>query len=328
MLWLDSCFPLDKDCSDPGVHRGTCPGGESSTPTHLRQKYPNGWTSFANAAVGEIGSTLQEAPTPPPTPAPSGCFPSPGKNQPECNGQPEARCKFMQAKEKKCQWIPQKTSIPSPVPTSAPTFMTCPISAPTSAPTPSPTGICEQLCGRVNMRDKGQWCSNNSDSASCAQSYVNKNGKAKLCKWADSKCKADSAHVLQCGSLGSSCAVPSSSPTSAPTSMPTFASMTASTTKSTAGNCAEWCETLSKPWAKKCSWRKCAGCSNCDATTTTTSTVTTFEVCKPWCPECPMDWIQKCEWLHLCGGCPQCEHGEIRRLGGKDDEPSSTMVHI
>jgi cellulose 1,4-beta-cellobiosidase len=238
MLWLDSCFPLDKECSDPGVHRGTCPGGEFSTPTYLRQKYPDGWTSFANVAVGEIGSTLQEAPTPPPTPAPSGCFPSPGKNQPECLGQSEARCKFMHQYENKCQWVPQNTFIPTPVPTSAPTFM--------SAPTPAPT----------------------------------------------------------------------------------FASMTATTTKSAAGNCAKWCTTHSKPWVKKCSWKKCAGCSECNAATTTTSTMTTVAVCKPWCIECPMDWTEKCGWPQLCGGCPQCESGGNRRLRGKDGEFSNTVVHV
>merc|ERR1711988_2044043 len=59
MLWLDSCYPLEKDCAVPGVHRGECPGGVSSTPTHLRDNYPESWTSFANAAIGEIGSTLQ-----------------------------------------------------------------------------------------------------------------------------------------------------------------------------------------------------------------------------------------------------------------------------
>ena len=34
-------------------------GGEESTPTYLRQKYPNGGVIFKNAAVGEIGSTCK-----------------------------------------------------------------------------------------------------------------------------------------------------------------------------------------------------------------------------------------------------------------------------
>merc|ERR1719436_1273389 len=39
MLWLDSAFPLDKPETDPGVRRGDCVGGESSTPTYLRENY-------------------------------------------------------------------------------------------------------------------------------------------------------------------------------------------------------------------------------------------------------------------------------------------------
>jgi len=80
MLWLDSSYPLDKPTTDPGIKRGDCPGGVTSTPTYLRQTYPNGGVVFKNAAVGEIGSTTDfPAPTPEPTknptPAPSKpCF--------------------------------------------------------------------------------------------------------------------------------------------------------------------------------------------------------------------------------------------------------------
>merc|ERR1719510_299494 len=68
MLWLDSAYPLDKDHSQPGVVRGDCPGGESSTPTYLRNTYPDGYVTFANAAIGEIGSTTQEVVGPSPSP--------------------------------------------------------------------------------------------------------------------------------------------------------------------------------------------------------------------------------------------------------------------
>jgi len=82
MLWLDSAYPLDKPVTDPGIKRGDCPGGETSTPTWLRQNYPNAYVSFKNAAVGEIGSTIEDltaAPTDspttsPPTSTPEGCF--------------------------------------------------------------------------------------------------------------------------------------------------------------------------------------------------------------------------------------------------------------
>merc|ERR1712048_1028946 len=115
MLWLDSCYPLDKSCSAPGVRRGTCPGGSENSPSYLRSNFPNSWTSFANAAIGEIGSTLQAAPTPPPTPAPSGCFPAPNRNQPECLSQSEQRCRSMMQYENKCQWItPDVDSTPPP----------------------------------------------------------------------------------------------------------------------------------------------------------------------------------------------------------------------
>jgi len=67
MLWLDAAYPLDKSETDPGIKRGDCPGGETSTPTYLRETYPNGGVVFKNAAVGEIGSTY----TPPPPTAPT-----------------------------------------------------------------------------------------------------------------------------------------------------------------------------------------------------------------------------------------------------------------
>merc|ERR1712214_182017 len=77
MLWLDSAYPLNKPETDPGIKRGDCPGGIESTPTYLRQTYPNGYVTFKNAAVGEIGSTTDFNPTPPaptPTPPAEGCY--------------------------------------------------------------------------------------------------------------------------------------------------------------------------------------------------------------------------------------------------------------
>ena len=69
MLWLDSAFPLDKPAADPGIKRGDCPGGKQSTPTYLRDNFPNASVTFKNAAVGEIGSTV--GPVTPTTPSPN-----------------------------------------------------------------------------------------------------------------------------------------------------------------------------------------------------------------------------------------------------------------
>ena len=58
MLWLDSAYPLDKPFTDPGIKRGECPGGQTSTPTWLRNNYPDSYVIFTNVAIGEIGSTI------------------------------------------------------------------------------------------------------------------------------------------------------------------------------------------------------------------------------------------------------------------------------
>ncbi|CAE7370373.1 cbhB, partial [Symbiodinium sp. KB8] len=71
MMWLDSCYPEDKPCSDPGVHRGMCPGGEESAPQNVRRKHTFGHVIFANAAVGEIGTTQSVYPGSPVTSPPS-----------------------------------------------------------------------------------------------------------------------------------------------------------------------------------------------------------------------------------------------------------------
>jgi len=79
MLWLDAAYPLNKPESDPGIKRGDCPGGVTSTPTYLRDTYPNGGVVFKNAAVGEIGSTYLLPPTSPPVFA-EGCYSKDYKN--------------------------------------------------------------------------------------------------------------------------------------------------------------------------------------------------------------------------------------------------------
>merc|ERR1712012_1444403 len=94
MLWLDSAYPLNEPVGKPGILRGSCPGGEFSKPSYVRQQFPDGYVTFANAAIGEIGSTLQPSPPTPAPPCIDGCTARPSMQEPECNGQSEERCKF------------------------------------------------------------------------------------------------------------------------------------------------------------------------------------------------------------------------------------------
>jgi len=118
MLWLDSAYPLDKDKTQPGVLRGDCPGGEQSTPTYVRNKYPDGYVTFSNAAIGEIGSTQGPDGTTEPPPCVDGCSSKPGQNTPECNGQTKVTCEHMAQYENKCQWnqCPSTSSSTSTLP--------------------------------------------------------------------------------------------------------------------------------------------------------------------------------------------------------------------
>jgi len=63
MMWLDSCYPTDKACTELGVHRGMCPGGDESSPRTVRSKHPSSYVTFANVAFGEIGTTQSVYPT-------------------------------------------------------------------------------------------------------------------------------------------------------------------------------------------------------------------------------------------------------------------------
>ena len=151
MLWLDSAYPLDKPATDPGVKRGDCPGGIGSTPTYLRANFPDSYVTFQNVAIGEIGSTLQVSPTPPPTPAPCGlCDHQTGTNQPECGGVNEEQCKRMNQYENKCQWIECPPSSPPNPPVATPTNapITPATDTPVAAPvvTPTPSLKCKSSC--------------------------------------------------------------------------------------------------------------------------------------------------------------------------------------
>jgi len=151
MLWLDSAYPLDKPVTDPGVKRGDCPGGETSTPTYVRKTFPNAWVSFQNAFVGPIGSFLDRPTPPPPTPAPCvpGCASAPGANQPECNNQPESVCKEWMNQQGKCSW---KDCPVSPTPKPA---------EPTPVPSPVPSPQCHMESAGLPV---GQRCKGKPDS--------------------------------------------------------------------------------------------------------------------------------------------------------------------
>jgi len=240
MLWLDSCYPLDKSCSTPGVHRGTCPGGDESSPSYLRNSFPTSWTSFANAAIGEIGSTLQAAPTPPPTPAPSGCFPAPNRNQPECLSQSEQRCRSMIQYESKCQWVtPHVDSTPPPPlpPTQTPTSPPTPLPSllPKPTPTPAPDASCGVFCGKKDLGSKS--CSSKKQRTSCEGSYRTTKKGLQQCAWKKGKCKSK-GKARACTHLSSVC-----SPSS----------------------CMSWCEECPMPWSTKCAWQDiCESCSACE----------------------------------------------------------------
>jgi len=81
MMWLDSAWPRDKPVDDPGIKRGDCPGGETSTPEYVRENFPDAGVTFQNAAIGEIGSTWPSAS---PTSAPTETAPCCSCNHRDC----------------------------------------------------------------------------------------------------------------------------------------------------------------------------------------------------------------------------------------------------
>ena len=217
MLWLDSSFPLDKPDTDPGIKRGDCPGGVESTPTYLRENFANGYVTFKNAAVGEIGSTLlppnpnMPTPAPAPTSGTCGCGSADGMSQPECVGNTFTKCKQMIDNEGKCKWTDcnQPTRAPTPV-----------SPAPTITVTPPPAGGCYSN----NYKD----ClpeGHTSNDSSCSKIWL-PNGAQSNCValWGD--CTNDSSAC--CGpaecfgdNIHASC-VPPTTATSTPTSAPTL----------------------------------------------------------------------------------------------------------
>lgn len=226
MLWLDSAYPLDKPPTGPGVQRGTCPGGESSKPTYLRNSYPDGYALFANAAIGEIGSTLIGSTGPfPTTPAPpcmEQCSAVPGQNTPECNGKSKASCQRMIQNENKCAW---RECPATPTATAS-------SSATTTSSSPSST------------TSSGPACLREAQIIAC----VSQGGEFK-CTTCMRALPGEACCSCQGGELSSTTI----------TRTPT----TSTTTNLASESCKSWCGPNAKVWEKKCTWNKCAGCPEC-----------------------------------------------------------------
>merc|ERR1712232_576853 len=224
MLWLDSVYPLDKPAVSPGVRRGTCPGGVSSTPTYVRNNFPDGYVLFANAAIGEIGSTLIGStgpfPTTPPPPCVEQCSSRPGQNTPECNGKTRDRCRFMAQYENKCQWTECQST------TSSTTGS--PVTTPEST-TPTTTTLSCTWGAQIIA------CVSQGGDFHCEQ------------------CTDGATNEPCCSCQGGE--PPSTSTTT----------VTSPSTTTAGGVCKVWCGDNPKPWKKKCNWKGCSGCSECNS---------------------------------------------------------------
>jgi len=286
MLWLDSAYPLDKPDTDPGIKRGDCPGGEESTPTYLRQKYPNGGVIFKNAAVGEIGSTYvappPTAPTNPPAPTPppvsSYC------NWQGCNGVVEGG-DWCNASATRCQancggtWCtdgPPPTKRPSPPPSPKPTPKptTVPTALPTKEPTSDPTANPTRLtsptptvktgCYSNNFKDclpesylPFQYCNTvwlpDGAQQDCIALWGDCSNDETSCCGEDTVCFKDGPHTA-CVPKQVETSSPTSKPTqvktSSPTSNPTQAKTSSPTSKptQTPTTSCTICDDIETPW--------------------------------------------------------------------------------
>lgn len=245
MLWLDSAFPLDKPTSAPGVRRGSCPGGDSSSPTHLRSTYPDGYVIFANAAIGEIGSTLIGSTGPfPTTPAPpcvEQCSSKPGQNTPECNGVAQNRCQQMAQYENKCKWNTCEVTTSRPRTTTETPSTTTDTPSTSSPTTTSPNSATTTFSLPSSTTSAGPTCSREAQMIAC----VTQGGvfECSLC--------TDEATSKAC----CLCRLEESSSTTTMTTTTTAASEP----------CKSWCKPHAALWEKKCKWKKCSGCPACNS---------------------------------------------------------------
>lgn len=68
--------------------------------------------------------------------------------------------------------------------------------------------------------------------------------------------------------------------------------------------CQSHCSKNSYPWASKCNWIGCAGCSECHADPDAAEPEVT-QSCKPWCAKNAKPWSKKCKFKE-CAGCSMC----------------------
>merc|ERR1719235_2758540 len=66
MMWLDSWFPRTKNKKHPGVSRGPCAGGETSTPTYVRKNFGTAVVEYWNFGIGCLGCTTEGVDAGPP----------------------------------------------------------------------------------------------------------------------------------------------------------------------------------------------------------------------------------------------------------------------
>jgi len=76
MLWLDSNYPLDRDPSEPGVSRGSCPT-DSGDPDEVENNNPDATTHFSKIRIGCLGCTYPGGSAPTTTRKPTTPGPAP-----------------------------------------------------------------------------------------------------------------------------------------------------------------------------------------------------------------------------------------------------------
>merc|ERR1712032_1184565 len=334
MLWLDSAYPLDKNVMEPGVRRGTCPGGESSTPTYVRDTYPDAYVLFANAAIGEINSTLIGSTGPfPTTPAPpclEQCSSAPAQNTPECNGQTKERCQQIMQYENKCQWAECHDTTPMPSTDLPTTTLVTPGTHMTLADIPHGyrcKGAPLSGWGGLGSELSPQQCQDACLADPQCMFAVYKTGNGKC-----SSFRHCSDHLLQAGFVVWE-------KTSAATTGTSTVALTTSTTVTSFSEppCAREAQMnacvsqggvfVCKTCADRGSSEPCCSCQSGEpssVTTTTfarsTTTMTTTsrtnpqsDLCKAWCGDNVKPWHKKCTWP-ACSGCSECP---VRRLRSK-----------